>query len=78
MSDTVAMKRHPFSVDEQAADLRRYTSEPREVLNYTLGAIEAFAREGGVFNETADADRLAYIRNALAAAELVRAELDAR
>lgn len=81
MSDTVAVNRtDPFSVERQAADLRSIAVEPSNVLHYTLGVITSIARDGGTFDKfgTSAEERLAYIRNALAAAELVRAELDAR
>lgn len=79
MNDTVTAKRDPFSVDEQVADLRHAVDEPVHVLNYTLGIITAIAREGGSFEQTGVSaeKRLEYIRNALAAAKLVQAELRA-
>lgn len=66
-----------FSVDAQAAWLRRYAHGTRDVDNLTAGAIVAFVREGGVFDADSAEKRIEYIRNALAAAELVRAELEA-
>lgn len=66
-----------FSVEEQAADMLRL-GPGLNVDRYAAGSIAAITREGGLFDNISAETRIAYIRNALAAAELVRAEQEAQ
>jgi transketolase C-terminal domain/subunit len=64
------------SVDRYAQMIRdgRFVRSHTDVYTYVVGLIEVIV-EGGDVNDTA---RIARVRNALAAAELVRGELAAR